>query len=96
MQTEFPLTEEDRVVQRTSYSFDASVWELFAPLLTGASLAMLSAEECRDPQLLSLAIQKYGATVLQLVPSLIVSLVHTRESLQNVIVCVAFSAAEKP
>ena len=58
MQTEFPLTEEDRVVQRTSYSFDASVWELFAPLLTGASLAMLSAEECRDPQLLSLCHSK--------------------------------------
>ena len=27
---------EDGVLQKTAYSFDASVWELFMPLLSGA------------------------------------------------------------
>ena len=35
MQETFALTAADRVVHKTSISFDASVWELFAPLLVG-------------------------------------------------------------
>ncbi|HKR12150.1 MAG TPA: condensation domain-containing protein, partial [Pyrinomonadaceae bacterium] len=36
MQRRFPLQADDRVLQKTVYSFDASVWELFLPLMTGA------------------------------------------------------------
>ncbi|HSG40555.1 MAG TPA: AMP-binding protein, partial [Thermoanaerobaculia bacterium] len=36
----FPLTADDRVLQKTPYSFDASVWEVFLPLLTGACLVV--------------------------------------------------------
>ena len=32
MQQSFPLTEHDRILQKTPFSFDASVWEFFAPL----------------------------------------------------------------
>ena len=32
----------DRVLQKTPYSFDVSVWELFWPLLTGARLVIPS------------------------------------------------------
>ncbi|HZN08580.1 MAG TPA: condensation domain-containing protein, partial [Pyrinomonadaceae bacterium] len=37
MAERFPLTETDRVLQRTPYSFDASIWEFFAPLMAGAT-----------------------------------------------------------
>src|SRR6185503_6296709 len=40
MQAEFPLAPGDRVLQKTPFSFDASVWELYAPLLAGATLVM--------------------------------------------------------
>jgi len=40
MQHALPLTEHDTVLQRTSVTFDASVWELFAPLITGARLQL--------------------------------------------------------
>src|SRR5215204_308531 len=40
MQQRFPLTPADRVIQKTPFSFDASVWELFAPLMAGAQLVM--------------------------------------------------------
>src|SRR5690242_14554157 len=34
----FAVNENDRVLQKTQFSFDASVWEFFAPLLSGARL----------------------------------------------------------
>jgi len=40
MQERFPLREEDRVLQKTPFSFDASVWEFYAPLLAGARLVL--------------------------------------------------------
>ena len=36
MQAEYQLTAADRVLQKTQFSFDVSVWEFFWPLLTGA------------------------------------------------------------
>jgi non-ribosomal peptide synthetase component F len=40
MLAEFPLRESDRVLQKTPFSFDASVWEFYAPLLGGAELVV--------------------------------------------------------
>ena len=37
MQDAYGLTAEDRVLQKTPYSFDVSVWEFFWPLMTGAA-----------------------------------------------------------
>ena len=35
-----PLSSQDVVLQKTPFSFDASVWEFYAPLLAGARLVM--------------------------------------------------------
>ena len=40
MQATFPLTEKDKVLQKTPFGFDASVWEFYAPLLVGGQLLM--------------------------------------------------------
>src|SRR5262249_61263843 len=40
MQDAYGLTGTDRGLQRTPYTFDVSVWELFWPLLTGATLVV--------------------------------------------------------
>jgi non-ribosomal peptide synthetase component F len=40
MQETFGLISTDRVLQKTPFSFDVSVWEFFWPLLTGARLVM--------------------------------------------------------
>ena len=40
MQEAFGLTPGDRVVQKTPFSFDVSVWELFWPLMVGARLVV--------------------------------------------------------
>jgi non-ribosomal peptide synthetase component F len=70
-QDEFSLTPADRVVQRTSLSFDLSVWELFAPLLAGARLILPSTIDVRDPQRLAELVRRRQATVIQFVPSLL-------------------------
>ena len=67
----YPLAAADRVLQKTPLSFDASVWELFAPLLAGAELALAGAEAHRDPALLAHEAAARQATVLQVVPSLL-------------------------
>ncbi|MYT23803.1 AMP-binding protein, partial [Streptomyces sp. SID7760] len=40
MQDAYGLTPGERVLHKTPYTFDVSVWELFWPLLTGATLVL--------------------------------------------------------
>ncbi|MGD3113057.1 AMP-binding protein, partial [Streptomyces sp. YGL11-2] len=63
------LRAEDRVLARTSPSFDASVWEIWLPLLHGASTCLVSPETNRDPDQLLYRIRDFGVTVAQFVPS---------------------------
>jgi non-ribosomal peptide synthetase component F len=71
----FPLGPEDRVLQRTPCSFDASVWEFWAPLIAGARLVLYPHEPHPDPVNIVQAIRRHGITTLQLVPSLLKVLV---------------------
>jgi len=79
MQTCLPLTQEDRVLQKTPFSFDASIWEFYAPLLAGAQLIMAQPGGHRDSEYLIKTIIDSGITVLQLVPSLLRVLLEKRE-----------------
>ena len=76
MQSEFPLDERDRVLQKTSISFDASVWEFFAPLFAGAQLVMAEPGGHRDSRYLAETVARHGITILQLVPSMLRMLVE--------------------
>src|SRR5207245_902439 len=49
---DFPLTDRDVVLQKTSITFDASVWEFWAPLMSGARLVMARPGGQRDPSYL--------------------------------------------
>jgi amino acid adenylation domain-containing protein len=71
MQETFPLGADDRVLQRTPFSFDASVWEFFAPLLAGAQLVLAAPERHQAGDDVVRAVAENGITVLQLVPSLL-------------------------
>ncbi|HKH43621.1 MAG TPA: amino acid adenylation domain-containing protein, partial [Thermoanaerobaculia bacterium] len=71
MQEAYPLAPGDRVLQKTPLGFDASVWELFAPLLAGAELVLCEPEAHRDPARLARDLAESGGTILQVVPSLL-------------------------
>jgi amino acid adenylation domain-containing protein len=67
----YPLTPSDRVLQKTAVSFDASIWELFVPLLCGAQVVLARAGGQHDAAYLCQAVQVYGVTTLQLVPTML-------------------------
>ncbi len=71
MNRTFPLAPTDRVLQKTPFSFDASVWEFYAPLWSGAQLIMAQPGGHADVLYLRETIIKQGITTLQLVPSLL-------------------------
>jgi amino acid adenylation domain-containing protein len=71
MQERYGLTAEDRVLQKTPYSFDVSVWELFWPLLAGARLVMARPGGHQDPAYLVRTIRDEGITTLHFVPSML-------------------------
>jgi amino acid adenylation domain-containing protein/non-ribosomal peptide synthase protein (TIGR01720 family) len=71
MQEAFPLSPEDVVLQKTAYSFDASVWEFWAPLMAGAKLVMARPGGQTDPAYLVREIQEQRVTILQVVPSML-------------------------
>ena len=71
MQAEYKLDSTDRILQKTPYSFDVSVWEFFWPLMTGACLVMARPEGHRDPIYLAEVIERHGVTTLHFVPSML-------------------------
>lgn len=71
MQEEYKLTSTDRVLQKTPYSFDVSVWEFFWPLIAGASLVVAKPGGHMDPSYLKGIISKENITTIHFVPSML-------------------------
>ncbi len=71
MQEQYPLGAEDAVLQKTAISFDASVWEFYAPLLAGARLVLARPGGQHDLAYLAKVISAQQVTVLQVVPALL-------------------------
>jgi amino acid adenylation domain-containing protein len=71
MQKEYQLTNNDKVIQKTSCSFDVSVWEFFWPLIVGAELIIARPGIHRSPSELACFIQQYDVTVIHFVPSML-------------------------
>jgi amino acid adenylation domain-containing protein len=67
----FGIGAGDTVLQRTSVSFDASVWELWTPLATGARMLLLSSDAMKDPAAIGRVMAEGGVTVAQFVPLLL-------------------------
>jgi amino acid adenylation domain-containing protein len=71
MQDCYSLTASDRVLQKTPFSFDVSVWEFFWPLLQGATLVIAEPGGHRDINYLDRVIQTEKIGVLHFVPSML-------------------------
>jgi amino acid adenylation domain-containing protein len=71
MQDAYRLTEADRVLQKTPYSFDVSVWEFLWPLLTGARLVVAEPDAHQDSSHLVRLIAAQQITVVHFVPSML-------------------------
>jgi amino acid adenylation domain-containing protein len=71
MQDEYRLTGDDRVLQKTPFSFDVSVWEFFWPLLVGARLVVARPGGHKDSGYLVRVIVEQEITTLHFVPSML-------------------------
>jgi amino acid adenylation domain-containing protein len=71
MQRQYQLDHDDRVLQKTPFSFDVSVWEFFWPLLSGARLVVARPLGHQDPAYLRSIIEESGVTTIHFVPSML-------------------------
>ncbi len=71
MQSQYRLTGDDVVLQKTPFGFDVSVWELFWPLRAGARLVLAGPGDHREPARLTEIIAREQVTTLHFVPSML-------------------------
>ncbi|GHO80005.1 hypothetical protein KSD_77760 [Ktedonobacter sp. SOSP1-85] len=71
MQQAYELSANDRVLQKTPYSFDVSVWEFFWPLIAGARLVVAIPGGHQDPTYLKDMLNEQAITTLHFVPAML-------------------------
>jgi amino acid adenylation domain-containing protein/FkbM family methyltransferase len=71
MQAAYGLDASDRVLQKTPFTFDVSVWEFFWPLITGAKLVLARPGGHQDSTYLVNLISRSKITTLHFVPSML-------------------------
>ena len=77
MQDAYQLEANERVLQKTPFSFDVSVWEFFWPLLYGAQLVLAKPDGHRDTEYLAKVIQEQQITTIHFVPSMLRAFLDT-------------------
>lgn len=71
MQDQYGLDPRDRVLQKTPFSFDVSVWEFFWTLMSGARLIVARPQGHQDPAYLAQLVDEAEVTTLHFVPSML-------------------------
>lgn len=67
----YPIAPGDVLMQKTPYTFDCSVWELFCWALEGAELTLLPPQAEKDPQAIADTVRRDGVTLIHFVPSML-------------------------
>ena len=55
----YPFNENSIIMQKTAYTFDVSVWELFSWAFNGAALCLIESGEEKDPEAMIRAVERY-------------------------------------
>jgi len=67
----YGIDATDRVLQKTPFGFDVSVWEFFLPLLAGARLVLARPGGHQDPEYLAALVEREAVTTMHFVPSML-------------------------
>src|SRR5579871_6912182 len=70
------LTRQDAVAQTATFAFDIAVWQMLAALMVGGRVEIVNDEIARDGLRLLEEIGRSPVTVLEIVPSLLVSMLE--------------------
>lgn len=68
MESAYPI-EGGSILQKTPYTFDVSVWEIFRPVLFGGTLVLTPPGAHADPVVIAEYVKKYEITQMHFVPS---------------------------
>ena len=67
----FNLTTDDVVLQKTTFCFDVSVWEIFGTLISGAKLVIIDPDDYRDLSKLKQVIISNNITTVHFIPTML-------------------------
>jgi len=70
-QANYPLQSGEIVLQKTSLAFDVSAWELWMPLMSGATLCLPEPNAEKDPRRLTKLMREYRVRTVHFVPSML-------------------------
>jgi len=80
MRSHYDIGTQDRILQKTPYTFDVSVWEFFLPLIAGATLVVAAPDAHRDPLHLARLVRAARISVLHFVPSMLAAFLDEPEA----------------
>ncbi|WP_281887448.1 non-ribosomal peptide synthetase [Paenibacillus sp. YYML68] len=79
MQDYYPIDETDTILQKTTYTFDISVWELFWWTMAGSKLCLLSVDGEKNPEQILETIARERITTIHFVPSMLQAFLNYTE-----------------
>jgi amino acid adenylation domain-containing protein len=71
MQNRYPLDEKDVILQKTTYTFDVSIWEILWWSFVGAKVIMLKPGAEKEPLSICNVIEKHQVSTMHFVPSML-------------------------
>ena len=71
LQDEYRLTPSDRLMQKTPFSFDVSVWEFLWPLMVGSTMVLAEPGGHTDPAYIAGLVEQESITTIHFVPSML-------------------------
>jgi amino acid adenylation domain-containing protein len=74
---EYAYDATDVILQKTSFTFDVSVWEIFMPLCKGAAMVLCHRDDVTSPERILSLIQQRKVTCLHFVPGMLNAFIAT-------------------
>ena len=71
MDSRYTIGSDDVILQKTTYTFDVSVWEIIWWGIKGAAVALLTPGGEKEPETICRAIERNKVTVMHFVPSML-------------------------
>ncbi|HPI00499.1 MAG TPA: amino acid adenylation domain-containing protein, partial [Chitinophagaceae bacterium] len=71
MYQQYNFSTADIILQKTNFTFDVSVWEIFMPLCWGTKMVLCQKEDIGSPERILKLIHQYKITCLHFVPSML-------------------------
>ncbi len=71
MQKKYPINNNDTILQKTTFTFDVSVWEILWWSVVGAKVHLLQPGGEKEPEIIISAVERNHVSVMHFVPSML-------------------------